>query len=460
MLELCYHMAKLCLAKIIHYSLIACDCYTVISRCGSVATLRVKDRLRVIDLAKEKDLQDKLLPSNDKVVADMTELHFTHEPAILANLEARALSKKPYTFIGNVLVSINPVRKVPEPTEMDNSPHPWTVADRAFRRMSFSMSQAQIAKGKVNRVLSTVSDESVHGTMGMGHVPFGREYNVMENINQTVLISGESGSGKTEAAKRVLVHLVNRETFKDYGMDENPDLLNLQHKILGSDPILEVFGNAKTQKNHNSSRFGKFLKLYYEVEPEYPDNLVLGGASITTYLLERSRVTRQMEGERNFRIFYQLLTNTSSTLNKELGFSDAMFKFRYLGNEEIDRSELSKTGYLELRSSLRMARLSVKSMVLYEVVAAVLHIGNIEFQSEQTKEGEVSVIPKARGQAYSPVDWVRRLLKVDKGVLRRLLCEKRVVIGGEKVKKRYDVRTSTRTRDAIAKHVYSLLFEW
>ena len=414
----------------------------------------------MIDLAKEERLEEKLLPSNDHVVDDMTELHFTHEPGILANLEARALAKKPYTFIGNVLVSINPVRKVPEPTEMDNSPHPWTVADRAFRRMSFSMSQAQIATGKVTRSETIMSDESVHGTMGKGEVPFGREYDIMENMNQTVLISGESGSGKTEAAKRVLVHLVNRETFKDYGMDDNPDLLNLQHKILGSDPILEVFGNAKTQKNHNSSRFGKFLKLYYEVEEEYPDNLVLGGASITTYLLERSRVTRQMEGERNFRVFYQLLTNTSTAMNKELGFTDASFKFRYLGDAEIDRSELSKTGYLELRSSLRMARLSVKSMVLFEVVAAVLHIGNIDFTTEQTKEGEVSAIPKTRGQAYSPFEYVRKLLKVDKATLKRLLCEKRVVIGNEKVKKRYDVRTSRRIRDAIAKHVYSLLFEW
>lgn len=422
----------------------------VISRCGNVATLRVqRERLRVVDFGKDAAMKDRILPTNSRVVSDMTELHFTHEPAILSNLQARALNKQPYTFIGNVLVSINPVRRVPEPSQLDDSPHPRTVAERAFQRMSFAMSQTQVQEDQGER--GGEFDSSVKH-------PFGGSSEL--NMNQTILISGESGSGKTEGAKRVLIHLVDRESYKDYALSERPELYNLQDKILGSDPLLEAFGNAKTQKNHNSSRFGKFLRLYYETEEDYPENLILCGASITTYLLERSRVTTQIKAERNFRIFYQLLTANSKALTSQLGFPQTDYTFRYLGSQKIRKQDLDKTGYLELRTALRMARLSVKNVDLFEVIAAVLHIGNISFVSESTAEGEVSRIEAIPEGEYNPIKFVTELLKIDENLLQGLLCEKRVELGKDIVYKRFDVQTSIRTRDAIAKHVYFLLFDW
>uniref|UniRef100_A0A6S8B7P3 Myosin motor domain-containing protein n=1 Tax=Aplanochytrium stocchinoi TaxID=215587 RepID=A0A6S8B7P3_9STRA len=399
---------------------------------------------------------------------DMTELHFTHEPAILHNLKTRAAKKLPYTFIGSVLVSINPLQKVPEPPDYEYHPHPKTIAERAFKKMEFARNQILYEKDIYQAAGADVSKAITKAIEDYGP------------INQSILISGESGSGKTESAKRVLIHLVDREEYDEYTLDARPELYEFQEKLIGSDPILESFGNARTQRNPNSSRFGKFLKLFYGANDEYPEDLILCGAQITTYLHERSRVTYQEEAERNFRVFYQMMVAPSAAFHSELGLMQADYTFNYLGNKKFSKADMDKAGYIELRTSLHMAQLNVKTIEIFQVVAAVLHIGNIEFSKKGTTEGEVVDLVQYREREseraetpkqdepedessvewYSPLDVAARLLGVDKMVLSEILCQRIVVGGGEKIVKRRDMKSAVRTRDAIAKFIYSLLFDW
>jgi len=421
----------------------------VLSRCGSSVTIRTKthegtDKLRVIDLDSQHN--SVCLPANEELAMDMTELHFTHEPAIIHNLRSRAEAKEPYTFIGSVLVSINPLQRVPEPADFEIYPHPRTMAERAYNKMEFARSQ-----------LVNAGEDPVNVAKAL------KEFGP---INQSILISGESGSGKTESAKRVLIHLVDRQEYDEFTLEARPDLYDFQEKIIGSDPILESFGNAKTKRNPNSSRFGKFLRLFYDSEEDYPEDMILCGASITTYLLERSRVTYQEPGERNFRVFYQLMASSPGFLT-EMGLDKADSIFNYLGGKKIDKNMIDKTGYIELLTSFQMAQLHNKTRDIFKVVAAILHIGNISFDADSTSEGEVVRVretyeneEEGNTESYSALAFAAQLLGVEQKTLKDLLTITYVDVGGEKIVKRKDLHSAIRTRDAVAKHIYSLLFEW
>lgn len=526
----------------------------VLSRSGNHITVSRSQGLRVIDLEKSKET---CLPHNQYPVDDMTELHHAHMPAILYNLKARAMKKQPCTFIGNVLVSINPLRDVDSdftvnPKEEYQPPHPRTVAERAFMKMSFAASQqTRLADIDADRNRQTKLAPS-NGSLINPASKFAKQFGL---VNQSIVISGESGSGKTEAAKRVLAQLVEREHYNEFSDIDDPGVYDFQDNLIGTDPILESFGNARTQRNPNSSRFGKFLKLWYDVpedegEEIYDENngYYIDEASITTYLLERSRVTYQDKGEGNFRIFYQLLTAPNDSLHQYLGFSAAGLKFNYL-NSGFTRSHHDRVGYRSLRIALRMVKLRVRSLRLFEIVAAVLHIGNIEFEEEDTSEGAVATIcdpfknlpvkkkPVDKGTKnvrkrfansfasftsvnkvdklrketmlstsmnvrkdrkntaataltnftagsdktvtsektvvripnslnkeqfkYSPLRYASSLMKVRHVLLENLLLKTHVRIAGEsQITKRVTIKEAVKRRDALAKFMYGLLFQW
>ncbi len=211
------------------------------------------------------------------VVEDMTSLYNMHQAGVLFNLEQRSeLSNQlPYTFVANVLVAVNPLQRnhsVPEHGRNLSSllPHPFSMGETAYQNMV--RVAAARAKGR-----------------GISETP----------VHQSVVICGESGAGKTETCEIFLSYLTqaNRGGTGDR-------ISNLDQRLLKSNPVLESLGNAKTHRNPNSSRFGKFMKLQYG---QNGSDGVLKGASLETYLFEKTRIVFQIEGERNFHIFYMLV---------------------------------------------------------------------------------------------------------------------------------------------------------
>ena len=165
------------------------------------------------------------------------------------------------------------------------------------------------------------------------------------------------------------------------------DAFDFQETLIGADPLLESFGNAKTKQNPNPSYFGKLLKFMYEPAPD--------GVPITTYSLERSRVTYQEQGENNYRIFYQLVTSPNNKIHNALGLKQAGLLFNYLNNT-FTKKEHDKFGYRDLRIALQMTNLGVHSLDWFQVGAAVLHLGNIEFEEESANEGRIAKIKNLR----------------------------------------------------------------
>ena len=232
----------------------------------------------IIDLAFEE-----VHKLNPKVVSDMSELLFIHEPGILHNLTQRAYNRNPYTYMGTVMIAVNPLISLPVPAITDytdkplnpNTPHPYALAELSYQQLCFS------------------------------------------NVDQCLVVSGESGSGKTETAKILLKFIASRVPYMSEHLTDNFD-----KRLIQSSPLLESFGNAKTGRNANSSRFGKLLKMFFKKNihaqhnnktaltpsmSNLKDKMGLIGVAVETYLLEKSRVIGMNDGERNYHIFYQLL---------------------------------------------------------------------------------------------------------------------------------------------------------
>ena len=236
---------------------------------GRLCFIKDKDSGEIIENVPVHPLR--LLPDSltaCKGIPDMVELDVLHEAAMMENIEIRYNKNLIYTKVGPILISVNPYKIIPNTyteerrkmyiTHKDKSPHLYGLADEVYT-------------------------------------------SVMQGNNQSILITGESGAGKTEATKIIIQYLLEKGTHTSIANSESHDMTEIiRRRILESNPILEAFGNAKTIRNDNSSRFGKFFELYCNEEGN------IAGANITRYLLEKSRVVYQATGERNYHVFYQL----------------------------------------------------------------------------------------------------------------------------------------------------------
>ncbi len=203
-------------------------------------------------------------------------------------------------------------------------------------------------------------------------------------MNQSIVISGESGAGKTESCKICLRYLTQR-SGADASRGGATD--NLDGKLLSSNPILEAYGNAKTHRNPNSSRFGKFMKLQFTDDKKFS----LYGASIETYLLEKSRVTFQMKGERNYHVFYQIIKGASPDIKQELAVEGGCDSFKFLsmsGCTEVPQFD-DQAEYKDLFGALTAIGLDDgMKRELFAGTMSVLHVGGIVFKSVSTAQGE------------------------------------------------------------------------
>ncbi|KAJ8261542.1 hypothetical protein COCON_G00172650 [Conger conger] len=361
-----------------------------------------------------KDNQLPFLRNPDILVGenDLTALSYLHEPAVLHNLRVRFLeSNHIYTYCGIVLVAINPYEQLPIYGEEvinaysgqnmgDMDPHIFAVAEEAYKQM-----------GRDER-------------------------------NQSIIVSGESGAGKTVSAKYAMRY------FATVGGSANDT--NVEEKVLASSPIMEAIGNAKTTRNDNSSRFGKYIQIGFS------RHYHIIGANMRTYLLEKSRVVFQAEDERNYHIFYQLCASAVFPEFKDLALTSAEdFTYTSMGENIFIEGVNDAEDFEKTRHAFTM--LGVKEShqsSVFKIVASILHLGNIEIESE--RDGESCHV--SYGDPH--LQHFCRLLGVEQEQMEHWLCHRKLVTSSETYVKNMSSVQAANARDALAKHIYAQLFQW
>lgn len=269
-----------------------------------------------------------------------------------------------------------------------------------------------------------------------------------ENHDQSIIVSGESGAGKTVSAKYTMRY------FATVGGSSTET--QVEKKVLASSPIMESIGNAKTTRNDNSSRFGKFIQIHFN------KNYHITGASMRTYLLEKSRVVFQTSEERNYHIFYQMCSAAKRLPHLRL-FDQNKFHYLNQGNNPTIDGVDDLAYFDETISALTMLGFTSKQQDdMLRILAAILHLGNVNISSRKIKDagGEVDT----ESSYISPSDrhllTISELLDVDASAMRKWLCHRKIVSMKEVFLKPMNVEQAIGARDALAKHIYAELFNW
>ncbi|XP_043934435.1 unconventional myosin-Vc-like [Protopterus annectens] len=368
------------------------------------------------ELKYHVDPEKKILPhlrNPDILVAenDLTALSYLHDPAVLHNLKVRFVeSKLIYTYCGIILVAINPYKQLPIYGDAiihaysgqnmgDMDPHIFAVAEEAYKQMA------------------------------------------RNNKNQSIIVSGESGAGKTVSARYAMRYFAT--------VSKSSNKANVEEKVLASNPITEAIGNAKTTRNDNSSRFGKYTEISFD------NRYRIIGANMRTYLLEKSRVVFQSENERNYHIFYQLCASADEPEFKHLKLISAE-KFNYTnagGNIFIDGID-DKADMAATRKTFTLLGLNDDfQMDVFKVIAAILHLGNVKIKAASEEKSSVSLEDEH-------LNIFCDLLSIDASNMACWLCNRKLVTATETVVKPMTKVQAGNARDALAKHVYAHLFDY
>jgi myosin heavy subunit len=368
---------------------------------------------------------------NPDSCTDMTLLLNLNEPEIIECLKLRFAKKLIYTSIGPILVAVNPFERL-------NLYEP--MIDQYFGKSTEAARQL----GPHIYQLSEVAYQKM----------FIDKFNPDKRENQSILVNGESGAGKTESTKQVLRYLTNvsasvARALRVAGVDIPDD--DFEKMIIAANPITESFGNAKTSRNNNSSRFGKFIELNYSADG------YIEGASITTYLLETVRLVRQSKGERNYHIFYEIFRGLSA--NTREGWAlHSLSDFLYTNqSDEFDRhdGERDEDNFVALSNALSQCGLSEEQKSeVFGVVVGILHLGNLSFCGASNNGVDVSPNSDAHIQK------VGELLGVQREDLVSAVTKKKVVIARSEIMKELDEVNAMAARDSFSKILYDLLFKW
>ncbi|XP_030217397.1 unconventional myosin-Ic isoform X2 [Gadus morhua] len=353
------------------------------------------------------------LTARDRVgVQDFVLLeNFNSEAAFIENLRRRFTENLIYTYMGSVLVSVNPYKdlEIYSPQHMERyrgvsyyeiSPHIYALSDNTYRAMKTS------------------------------------------RRDQCILISGESGAGKTEASKKILLYYA-------VSCPAHQRMASLRDCLLQSTPVLEAFGNAKTLRNDNSSRFGKYMDIQFDFRG------VPVGAHILNYLLEKSRVVHQNHGERNYHVFYQLLEGGTEEQLLHLHLDRNPQKYLYLvkGNCPRVSSMNDKNGWKALVKALSVIGFTEGEVQeLLDVIGSVLHLGNTQFGEEE--DGQTYVTTEMELKTLT------QLLGVDGAALTEALTHKKLTANGEEMISPLTFEQAGAARDALAQAVYGRTFTW
>jgi len=383
----------------------------VIKELGPKTTVRT-------DNGEETDYKvTELLPMNPPKfdgVDDCGDLGHLNEPSVFHNLRLRYDRDIIYTYSGLFLVAVNPYKPIPIYTDFmvdlyrgkrrnELAPHIFAISDSAYRAM------------------------------------------IADRVNQSLLITGESGAGKTENTKKVIQYLAAIAGRAKQGGVQG----ELETQLLNLNPLLEAFGNAKTIRNNNSSRFGKFIKLQFN----HGGNIQ--GASLQTYLLEKSRVVYQAPNERTFHIFYQLLKGASGEEKGDLAILPAE-RFNYLnqsGCTTVQYLDDAKEFEDTKRAAASCGITPVDQKLIFRVVMAILHLSNLPFQKAPQGEG-------AELKDKESLETAARLLGVAAQRLEDSLIRPRIKAGTEVVRQHLSPEKTSFSRDAMTKALYGRMFLW
>ncbi|CAM4541988.1 unnamed protein product [Leuciscus chuanchicus] len=383
---------------------------TIKSKEGGKATERT---------VKEDDVYPMNPPKYDKI-EDMAMMTHLNEASVLYNLKERYAAWMIYTYSGLFCATVNPYKWLPVydaevvsayrgKKRMEAPPHIFSVSDNAYQFM------------------------------------------LTDRENQSVLITGESGAGKTVNTKRVIQYFATVAVAGGEKKKDTPGKMqgSLEDQIIAANPLLEAYGNAKTVRNDNSSRFGKFIRIHFGTTGK------LASADIETYLLEKSRVTFQLPDERGYHIFYQMMTNHKPELLEMTLITTNPYDYPMCSQGQItvasidDKEELVATDTaIDI-----LGFTNEEKMGIYKFTGAVLHHGNMKFKQKQREE-------QAEPDGTEEADKVAYLLGLNSADMLKALCYPRVKVGNEFVTKGQTVPQVYNSVSALAKSIYERMFLW
>ncbi|XP_077453916.1 uncharacterized protein myh14 isoform X6 [Stigmatopora argus] len=405
---------------------------------GDAVEVELSDSQRLMTLSREE--VQRMNPPRFSKVEDMADLTCLNEASVLHNLRERYYSGLIYTYSGLFCVVVNPYKNLPIYTETivemyrgkkrhEMPPHIYAISEAAYRSM------------------------------------------LQDREDQSILCTGESGAGKTENTKKVIQYLAHvasshkgatpGRTKEALQMDGNRSLTRgttlvnkimqygeLEKQLLQANPILEAFGNAKTTKNDNSSRFGKFIRINFDVTG------YIVGANIETYLLEKSRATRQAKDERTFHIFYQMLHGAPGATKSDLLLGTAD-EYRFLSGGSISvPGQSDSENFTQTMDSMAIMGFTPEECTsMLKVISAVLQFGNISFTKEKNHD-QASMPDNTAAQKLC------HLLGINVLEFTRAILTPRIKVGREYVQKAQTKEQADFAVEALAKATYERLFRW
>ncbi|KAM9354615.1 myosin-6 [Pholidichthys leucotaenia] len=384
------------------------------SKNGEMVTVKKEDGTVVT--VKESNIHPQNPPKFDKI-EDMAMFTFLNEPAVLFNLKDRYAAWMIYTYSGLFCVTVNPYKWLPVydaevvaayrgKKRSEAPPHIFSISDNAY------------------------------------------QYMLTDRENQSILITGESGAGKTVNTKRVIQYFASIAAVGSGGKKDSSKG-TLEDQIIQANPALEAFGNAKTVRNDNSSRFGKFIRIHFGTSGK------LSSADIETYLLEKSRVTFQLKAERNYHIFYQILSNQKPELLDMLLITNNPYDYSYISQGEVTVASINDSEELMATDNAFdvLGFTPEEKMGVYKLTGAIMHYGNMKFKQKQREE-------QAEPEGTEAADKSAYLMGLNSADLIKGLCHPRVKVGNEYVTKGQSVDQVYYAIGALAKAVYEKMFNW
>ncbi|UJR25222.1 hypothetical protein I4U23_006574 [Adineta vaga] len=365
----------------------------------------------------KKDDVQQMNPPKFTCCDDMANLTYLNDASVLHNLRDRYERWLIYTYSGLFCVAINPYKRLPIYTlkvvlmyrgkkRTEVPPHLYAIADNAYSNM------------------------------------------LRDRENQSMLITGESGAGKTENTKKVIQYfaLVAAASAKK---EEGKKSMTLEDQIVQSNPVLEAFGNAKTTRNNNSSRFGKFIRIHFGSSGK------IAGADIEVYLLEKARVIFQQPAERNYHIFYQLCSNAFPEYHKECLIGNDPGKYHYVaqGMLTIDNVDDAEEMKLTDEAFDVLGFNKEEKMSMYKCTAAIMHFGNSQWKQRPREE-------QAEAEGTEDCEKVAHLLGIEAAELIKGLLKPRIKVGNEYVNKGQNKDQVINSIGALSKSIYYRMFCW
>ncbi len=360
-------------------------------------------------------------PPMFEAAEDLTNLSHLNEAAILQAIRLRYAQKEIYTYSGIVLIATNPFARVdslyvPQMVQIyagkqraSQAPHLFAIAEEAYTDM------------------------------------------LRDVKNQTVVVSGESGAGKTVSAKYIMRYFATRGAPGQQtkaGKARADAISETEEQILATNPVMEAFGNAKTTRNDNSSRFGKYIEIIFDKNTE------IIGARIRVYLLERSRLVFQPLKERNYHIFYQLVAGATEQERQALGLLPVeQFDYLNQGADPVIEGVDDAAEFTATRKSLSTINVHDDTQrEIFRILAALLHLGNIKITATRTDSALAATEPS--------VVQACQMLGLNPGEFAKWIVKKQLITRGEKITSNLTPQQATVVRDSVAKFIYSSLFDW